>query len=174
MSMQILTISKASLLKSLQIHNEGEIAYAVDEDKYYIYQDNTWQETILENAPSKSELNMTLYDMNKQIAKQLNPYNQNQIDEAKKEIREWKQDSVNFYMLYGKEISYFTLFQRQILAKNDFINAVFECLNDLCEGKIYDIEIKNEDAIEIWIDYEGEPTCMFLFNYDKGVVIYNG
>lgn len=174
MSQQILTISKASLLNNLQIHEEGEIAYAVDVETYYIYKDGIWQETILENAPSKSELNMTLYDMNKQIAKQLKPYSQDQIDKAKEEIKNWKQNNVNFYMLYGKEISYFTLFQRQILARNNFIDAVFECLNNLCNNKIYDIEIKNEDAIEIWIDYEGEPTCMFLFNYDKGVVIYNG
>lgn len=174
MSKEILTISKASLLDSLRIHQEGEIAYAVDVDKYYMYQDGVWQETILENAPSKSELNMTLYDMNKQIAKQLQPYTLEQIEEAKQELRKWKREDVNFYMLYGKEISYFTLFQRQILARNNFIEALFDCLNNGLGGIIYDIDIVNENAVEIWIDYEGEPTCLFLFNYDTGVVIYNG
>ena len=76
-------------------------------------------------------------------------------------------------MLYGKEISYFTLFKKQVLANDDFVLALFKCLGDL-GGQVYSFEVVDEDTIEIWIDYEGEPTCMYLFNYDAGVVIYNG
>ena len=173
MTQQILTISKASLLKNLCNHEEGEIAYAADEDKYYKYEDGSWNETELEEAPTRQELKMTIYDMNKQLAKQMPPYDEQQIEDVKKKLREWKQDDVNLYMLYGKEISYFTLFQKQILAKDNFVEAVFTCLNNLTD-KIYSFEIVDDNAIEFWVDYEDEATCMYLFNYDAGVVIYNG
>ena len=27
-----------------------------------------------------------------------------------------------------------------------------------------------EDAIEVWVMYENEPTCLYLFPYDMGIV----
>ena len=37
-----------------------------------------------------------------------------------------------------------------------------------------DREFVDEDTIELWVKYEDDATCMYLFNYDAGVVIYNG
>jgi hypothetical protein len=76
-------------------------------------------------------------------------------------------------MLYGKEISYFTLFQKQMLAADNFTSAVFKCLNNL-GNDIRVFEVIDENTLEIWIGYEDDVTCMYLFNYDEGVVIYNG
>ena len=173
MAQQILTISKASLLPNLRNHEEGEIAYAADTDKYYKYENDAWVETEIENPPTREQLNMTLYDMNKQLAKQMPLYDEAHLKDMAESLRSWKRDDVNLYMLYGKEISYFTLFQKQILAKDNFVQAVFKCIDDL-GGVIYSFEVVDEDTVEIWIEYEGDATCMYLFNYDKGVVIYNG
>ena len=114
MSQQILTIRRASLLDSLQIHEEGELAYAVDVEKYYVYQNGSWMETEVEGAPSKQEMRMTVYDMNKQVIKQLPSFDETRIKDAMETLLAWKRKDVNLYMLYGKEISYFTLFQKQM------------------------------------------------------------
>lgn len=172
MAQQILTISKASLLPNLRNHEEGEIAYAADTDKYYKYENDTWVETEIENPPTREQLNMTLYDMNKQLAKQMPLYDEAHLKDMAESLRSWKRDDVNLYMLYGKEISYFTLFQKHVLAKDNFIQALFECLNSF-EG-IYSFEIVDDNTAEIWVKYEDDATCMYLFNYDAGVVIYNG
>ena len=29
---------------------------------------------------------------------------------------------------------------------------------------------ENADAMEVWVIYEGEPTCLYLFPYDSGIV----
>lgn len=172
--MEILTISRANLLSALKNHEVGEVAYAADTDKYYIYTDEgKWEETVIENPPTKEQLKMTLYDMNKQLIKQMPLFDEAHIKDAMETTRAWKKNLVNLYMLYGKEISYFTLFKKQVLANDDFVLALFKCLEDL-GGEIYSFEVVDEDTIEIWINYEGEPTCMYLFNYDAGVVIYNG
>lgn len=172
MAQQILTISKASLLPNLRNHEEGEIAYAADTDEYYKYENDTWVETEIENPPTREQLNMTLYDMNKQLAKQMPLYDEAHLKDMAESLRSWKRDDVNLYMLYGKEISYFTLFQKHVLAKDNFIQALFECLNSF-EG-IYSFEIVDDNTAEIWVKYEDDATCMYLFNYDAGVVIYNG
>lgn len=77
------------------------------------------------------------------------------------------------YMLYGKEIGYFTLFMRD--SYNWEIEtldlAVMECLANV--GPVYSIELTaNKDAIEIWVkDTQRDLlTCMYLFPYDNGVV----
>ena len=173
MAQQILTISQASLLQSLRNHKEGEVAYAADTDKYYKYEEGEWKETEIENPPTREQLNMTLYDMNKQLAKQMPPFDEARIKAMLESLKEWKQDDVNLYMLYGKEISYFTLFQKQALAKNNFVQAVYACLQDLTDT-IYSFEIVDSNSCEIWINYENDATCLYLFNYDAGVVIYNG
>lgn len=172
MAQQILTISRASLLQSLRNHEEGEIAYAADTDKYYKYTEGEWIETEIENPPTREQLNMTLYDMNKQLAKQMPLYDEAHKKDMAESLRAWKKDDVNLYMLYGKEISYFTLFQKQVLAKDNFVQAVFACL-DSFEG-VYSFEIVDENTAEFWVKYEDDATCMYLFNYDAGVVIYNG
>lgn len=172
MAQNILTISQYSLLDKLRNHEEGEIAYAADTEKYYKYEKGKWSETEIENPPTRQEMQMTLYDMNKQLAKQQPLFDEARVKDMAESIRSWKKKDVNLYMLYGKEISYFTVFQKQALAADNFVQALFRCL-DSFEG-VYSFEIVDEDTIELWVKYEDDATCMYLFNYDAGVVIYNG
>ena len=72
-----------------------------------------------------------------------------------------------YYMLYGKEISYFTLFK--INESKYFGKEVIECLKDV--GYIKAIDLTDTgDAIECWVENEQGPTCLYLFPYDAGVV----
>jgi hypothetical protein len=70
-------------------------------------------------------------------------------------------------MLYGKEISYFTLFR--ISDSTYFGNEVIDCLNNVGDIKAIDFT-EAQDAIEIWIQDEDGPTCLYLFPYDSGLV----
>jgi hypothetical protein len=70
-------------------------------------------------------------------------------------------------MLYGKEISYFTLYK--IIKSQYFGNEVIDCLKNIGIIKAIDFT-ETQDAIEIWVENDNGPTCLYLFPYDNGVV----
>ena len=74
-------------------------------------------------------------------------------------------------MLYGKEISYFTLFSKstQISEFETLGEAVIECLEDIGEVRA---ATHTEDgmAFEFWSEYEDTVTCLYLFPYDAAIV----
>jgi hypothetical protein len=115
-----------------------------------------------------SGINIGLYDINKQIINQL-PVLNNLND--KKDLFNILHEKFNntFYMLYGKEISYFTLFK--INDVTYFGNEVIECLKNVGMIKAIDFT-EPQDAIEIWVEDEDGPTCLYLFPYDNGVVYF--
>jgi hypothetical protein len=130
--------------------------------EYLIWKDDNWMKINMEN----SNINIDLYDMNKQIISQM-PVLDNLED------KEYLVDNLHakfenfYYMLYGKEISYFTLFK--INESKYFGKEVIECLKDV--GYIKAIDLTDTgDAIECWIENEQGPTCLYLFPYDAGVV----
>jgi len=80
-------------------------------------------------------------------------------------------------MLYGKEISYFTLFKKENNPKEDDLGQqVLNCLSAVSD-KIYSFEfIEETNALEIWC-YNTETdlaTVLYLFDYTEGVVPFNG
>ena len=113
-----------------------------------------------------------LYDMNKQIIAQLPDLTD--WDRVEETLKNFDIDWHNkYYMLYGKEIGYFTLFMRDSynweIESLDL--AVMECLINV--GPIYSIELTaGKDAIEIWVKDTQQDllTCMYLFPYDNGIV----
>ena len=70
-------------------------------------------------------------------------------------------------MLYGKEISYFTLFK--IVEPQYFSYEVIECLKNVGDIKAIDLT-EDKDAIEAWVIADNEVTCLYLFPYDLGIV----
>ena len=140
---------------------EGELVQT-PEGKYMIWHDGGWNEIKMEG----SGINMGLYDMNKQIISQL-PILED-FDKAMDDIWTLYETYHNkYFMLYGKEISYFTLFR--IFDSTYFGNEVIDCLNNVGDIKAIDFT-EAQDAIEIWIQDEDGPTCLYLFPYDSGVV----
>ena len=114
-----------------------------------------------------STIDMGLYDINKQIISQLSSLTDNQLEIKKAEINSLHDIFHNhFYMLYGKEISYFTLF---VMENGDLANDVIDCLNNIGEIKAIDYT-EPKDAIEIWVCYNEEVTCLYLFPYDSAIV----
>jgi len=88
-------------------------------------------------------------------------------------ISDWqKKNRQNFYLLYGKTISYFTLFQKdQKEDDSNLASTILSCLEDFKAIKTYEV---NDDSIDIWIkDNNDEIVFLKLFGYDRGLVTYN-
>ena len=148
--------------------DQGEIAYAIDEDCYYLYNEG-WQP--VEATMEGSNIVLGLYDLNAQILAQLPPITD--FDEKCKLIEEFIHNTNNnYYMMYGKNISYFTVFCRKNF-NGEFTtvgDAVITCLENVGLVKSIDLT-ESKDAIEIWVTTpEDVTTCLYLFPYDMGLV----
>jgi hypothetical protein len=112
---------------------------------------------------------MNLYDLNKSIISQLKT-----IDDFAASItliNDFAENTKNkYYMLYAKDISYFTIFHIEKYGEfTNLGNGVIECLHNVGAVKSIDYT-ENKDAIEIWIQQDDEPICAYLFPYDNGIV----
>ena len=124
------------------------------------------------------EANLSLYELNRSIIEQQGALDTDTLAEKFKLIDTFAADTNNnFYMLYGKEIGYFTVFAKHERWELETLClAVAECLANI--GQVYSIELTaNKDAIEIWVrmypevaEEESILTCMYLFPYDNGIV----
>ena len=125
------------------------------------------------------EASVSLYELNRSIIKQQGPLEEKDIKSKMNILKEFSNTFGKYYLLYGREINYFTLFVKDENWELESLDlGVIECLNNI--GTIYSIEYtKEKDAIEIWIEVETNTdteesekliTCMYLFPYDTGIV----
>lgn len=160
------------LVNSPQTFQEGQICYEQNSDKVMVYYDKQW--TPLEKAKvniDSSGVEMSLYDLNKNIMSQLPPLSQEQIAELKELILTFDDNIDNtYYMLLCREKNYFTLFVKNgCLGINTINESVIDCLYDL--GDIVSGEItKDKMAIEFWVKTDKDAFCVYFFGYDNGVV----
>lgn len=175
MDTPIIKVPNLKVLNSLPNHEQGEVAFCEEENKYYIYSEE-WTEVKAEMSEDGG-LKIDLYELNKQIVSQLNDFTEENVEELKTIISGWEGTKNNyFYMLYGREINYFTLFRKvgDEAEFDNFSNAIIECLQNIGTIKAYDIT--DGDAVEIWISNNEDltqVTVLYLFPYDMAVVTYN-
>lgn len=164
----MITVRHYKDLKALQNHGEGEVAYVQKEKQGYIYHDGKW---VLIKSDG-SGIKMNLYEINKSIYSQMDPLNDEALEYLKNDIN--KNFTGDYYLLYGQEISYFTLFVKTSSTFNETLGeVVVDCLKSF--GKIYSYEIKDDEGvIEIWVHNEKNnlATVLYFFNYKDGVVYY--
>ena len=130
---------------------------------YYIWHDGKWNVIKMDG----SGFEMGLYDMNKQIISQLPDLTD--FSKAIANVRDLHGKYWNkYYMMYGKEISYFTLFE--VCGNNEFGQDVIDCCLNVGTIKAMDMT-ETQDAIEIWVQpKDADPSCLYLFPYDMGIV----
>ena len=144
--------------------DEGEIVQTPEGD-YLVWKDGNWNKINVEG----SNISMGLYDMNKQIIAQLPTLTTDDLLEKLPLVEELHNKYNNeYYMLYGKEISYFTLFKLKQV--ESFPHEAIDCLQNIGPIKAIDLT-EDKDAIEAWVMADDEATCLYLFPYDMGVVI---
>ena len=141
---------------------EGELMQNAEDGHYYVWHDGEWCAVKMDS----SGFEMGLYDMNKQIISQMPDLTDwDRVETALLDFdNKWYND---YYMLYGKEISYFTVFK--IKEQIAFGREVIDVIKNVGAVKAID-PTENEDAMEVWVIYEDEPTCLYLFPYDSGIV----
>lgn len=167
----ILKVQSHAVLNALKNHQEGEVAFCEDEQQYYIYKDGQWMK--VEANMTGDGLQLNLYDLNKQIMEQLPNFDEEKIKDFKAALEIWKTPKADkYYMLYGREIGYFTLFVEDNDEDDNLLSdSVMECLESFEGIKEYDM---SGDAVEIWVKAEEGVTVLYLFGYDAGVVTYHG
>lgn len=135
-------------------------------------------------ADANSEIQMTAYDINKQVIDQLPALAPEAIEERKGIIGGFVNNTDNeYYMLLCRDKNYYTLCHRvthmnpspadnvrqysewpnEIITIEDLI---IECAR--CLGEIKSIE-QVDGAIEIWVTDPFDTYVMYFFPYDGGV-----
>ena len=131
----------------------------------------------LSELTGTSGVDMSLYDINKQIVMQQQAVSEEDIVKILYEFSE-KNEDVKYFMLLCKDISYYTVFHKAVTYEPDepdLYNGVIACLEYV--GKIHDIEYdKEENGVAIWIipHDSNEVMVSYLFPYDTGVCTIGG
>ena len=165
----ILKVQNRKILESLQNHQEGEVAFCEEEQQYMVYK-NGW--TPVQAEMTGDGLKINLYDLNKQVVSQLPPFDDTRIQDAIDTTNAW--GTKKLYMLYGKEISYFTVIMDETNEDNEFNTlgeTVMALLKDITDI-IYAYDVMDENTIEVWVKYQDMTTVLYLFNYENGLVKY--
>lgn len=145
----------------------GQIIFIQDEEKIYTYS----EDGVLTPMEVASNIEMTAYDINKQIMIQLPRLTPEEIEEKKNLFAVYNQNEYQeYFMLLCHELRYYTLFRTGCYTDEKAEDIIVdECLKNL--GEIISIEpTENGSAIEIWIAINDEAYVMYYFNYDEGVV----
>lgn len=163
----LFNVPNKTILDALGNHSPGEVAFCEEEQEYYIYKNDKWELTEFK-APDTG-ITMSVYDINKQLYSQAKPITE--FNELNQTLEDWGKCS-DYWLLYGKEISYFTLFKYKHDHNESLSDVVLDCLSYITD-EIKGIEIL-EDSIEFWIKMKDSDliTVLYLFDYKDGVVYY--
>lgn len=159
----MIKVKNLDILKSLQNHEEKELALIEDVQQVYQYEDGEW-------VPYKTDqpLGVTLYEINQMAVQQMEDLTDEQIATVKTHFRNLVNsvDSI-YYMLLCRDLNYYTMFVVGN-GETDLEDDVIECLNVL--GRIKSVEIY-EGLIECWIvDSNDTAHVVYFFNYSEGVI----
>lgn len=162
----MITVDSLSILNSLKIKEIGDTAYVTKEQKVYEYTESGWAPKAL----PEGKINLSVYDMNKQIISQLDKADDITLLTP---VRKFKNKGGKYFMLICRDINYYTLFVIEEENKERIEREVLACINDIGELRSAE-EIEGTEAIEIWVqpkeEYGTDPLVMYFFNYDKGVI----
>ena len=162
----IINVKESAEIASLNPEqiSEGTIVFIENEKKYQMYENEAW-------VDYNPDLKLSLYDMNKNLVA-----SQRNMDWRKVEgvIKKWNPQGT-YFLMYCRDIGYFTLFKRTEGAPEKFHEVFKDCLINVGDLKACDIT-EEGNGLEIWVKPKDSNSaiCMYLFNYDEGVVEFNG
>lgn len=163
------TAKAFNLTKDTMAATEGDTCFISDEKKNMIYKNNQWEDV---DKP-KSNLKLSLYDLNKTAIGSMPPRTPEQLEKDKKIITDYFDAKNNkYFMMLNHELRYFTVLHRVPVKDADDVieNLVIELAFSVGD-KIISINLDDaEQALEVWITKSGEVFCLVIFPYDLGVV----
>ena len=157
--------------------DEHVCCFCEEDEKFYTFHEGKWI-TVEDNMEELAPSPMQLYELNRQFVSQLPPLTEEDLKDRRDMVDNWINKDVEFYLLYGREISYFTLFHRSDdeSITETMTDIVFDCLNQIGIVMSMDVVVEMEEpAIEIWVKLPDDfVTVMYLFDYTKGVEHFRG
>ena len=152
-------------LKSYQEENAPTENNVID-----FYEKGDVNSSEVKTSPQKIE--MTLYDMNKQLISQKPVMTRFDLNNHRITFAKWIYDNpANYYMLLCHELNYYTIFHRNGESVDQFIDWVYLIMEEL--GDMKDISIDSNGAVALWANWNKNPNqlgCFYLFPYDKGMI----
>lgn len=168
--MNIVRVWKISERDAIQIHEDNELVWVDETERYYRWdkEKEEWIETPVTIDSDGVKIN--LYELNKQIVNQLPAMSEEDIKKALKDIA----DTITkrYYLLYFRELNYFTLFEKAASVDEPINESLFDCLNEISKDVKSIDRIEDSESWEIWIKYQDNITVGYLFDYSNGVVFY--
>lgn len=113
---------------------------------------------------------MTLYDMSKQVVKNLPArITTAELEPCKKILRNFKK--LGYFMLMCREDNYYTVVHvRKAKNPDIFEDLIIELLQEHGDIKDIDYADKTKDSLECWVQKGDEVRMFKLFFYSWGVV----
>ena len=170
--MEVVRVKNTKFRDALMNHSEGETVYCEEEKQCYVWTNGEYQ-PVESQIDGAGEIKVNYRDLVISAISAFEPIDDEQTKKYQVLLNAWDEiQAKDFYMLYARELDYFTLFHRVIDEGTKCIGKeVFECLSDL--GSVVYIEDFTEDEYYIifWVKTpEGKLTEVYLFDYTKGVV----
>lgn len=158
-------VKNKAMLNIIQTR-ENEIVYVDEEKTLYKFKDSKWNK-----LESKSQVKLSLYDINKGLMLNKQKLSESEIKEGKTAITKWYKEKENkYYALISNDINYYTLFVLEPNGKLKLADEVTSCAQDY--GEILEIsEREDGDCIEVWIKTKKDVILMYLIPYDIGVIV---
>lgn len=122
-----------------------------------------------EKQKVNGSLNMSMYELNKCVVRQLPSMTEERLAAAGDLINSFQKEN-KYFMLLGRDLDYYTIFQTKENMEETMGEAVIDCLSNLGDIKAIDLT-PEEQTIEIWITQNSEAYVLYLFNYDEGVIL---
>ena len=168
----IVRVKNIQFRDALMNHTDGETVYCEEEKQCFVWSNGAYQ-PVSSSIDSVGEIKVNYRDLVISAISSFDPLDEEQLIHQQMLINSWDEyHKQEFYMLYGREFDYFTLFHWTGNEKNKCLGKeVLECLNNV-GSLIYVEEFANEDKnIVFWIKGpEGKITEVYLFDYNEGVV----
>lgn len=119
---------------------------------------------------------MSVYDLNKSIVakeKVMDLKDEAAIAELEKQVEAWECGVGNeFYLLYGRDIHYVTLFRRTQEGKTTLLSGLLDALHEVGDVISIDIDTQGDaHCIEVWVRTGlSDAELLYLMPYDKGLI----
>lgn len=175
MSNNLIRVKNTKIRDALMNRVEGETVYCEEENQCYVWANGEYQ-PVDSHIDSFGEIKVNYRDLVISAISAFDPLDEKSEQLHQMRINDWDEfGHKQFYMLYGRELDYFTIFNRS----NDnsaccLGREVFACLKNI--GHIVYIEDydREDKAIIFWVKTpEDKLTEVYLFDYTEGVVPFS-
>lgn len=171
--MEIVRVKNTKFRDALMNHTDGETVYCEEENQCFVWNDNKWH-LVESEVDGAGEIKVNYRDLVIGAISGFDPLDMEACQKYQVLLNKWDEAQYHeYYMLYARELDYFTLLRRTEPADDICClgKEILECLNTI--GEIIYVEEFNDDDISVifWIRTDtGLITEAYLFDYTAGVV----